>query len=109
VAFWFFFVAWVVVLGLLFFVQVPRGFREARRIVRRLMRLINDPPLTKELAKAEADGRRLSIALERIPSLQRRAERAIETIRTTPLVPPTIGETIRRIRAEIQAFRQALR
>jgi hypothetical protein len=107
--FWFFVVAWLVVLGLLLFVQIPRAFREGRRIVTRVMRLINDLPLTKELAKAEADGRRLSAALERIPPLQRRAEAAIVTIRTTPLVPPAVADVVRQIKAEIRAFRQALR
>jgi hypothetical protein len=107
--FWFFVVAWLVVLGLLLFVQIPRAFREGRRIVTRVMRLINDLPLTKELATAEAAGRRLSAALERIPPLQRRAEAAIVTIRTTPLVPPAVADVVRQIKAEIRAFRQALR
>jgi hypothetical protein len=109
VFFWFFLVAWVIVLGLILFVQLPRAFRDGRRIVTRVLRLVNDPPLTVQLAKAEADNNRLNLALERILPLQRRAEVAIATIRTTPLVPPAIGKVVRQIRAEISAFQQALR
>jgi hypothetical protein len=109
VVFWFFVIAWIAVLGVLLFVVVPRAFREARRIVTRVLRLVNEIPLTKELAKAEADGARITAALERVPALQRRAEVAVATIRTTPLVPPAIGDVVRRIRAEIRSFRQALR
>jgi hypothetical protein len=107
--FWFLVGAWVIVLGSILFVQLPRAFREARRIVTRLSRLINDPPLTKELAQAEVDVLRLGSAQEALAPLQRRAERANSTIRTTPLIPPAIGETLRRIRAEYRAFRRALR
>jgi hypothetical protein len=107
--FWSFVAAWVVVLGLIALVQLPRGYREGRRLVTRVLRLVNEPPLTAELAKAEADTRRLTAALERIPPLQQRAQIALTTIRTTPLIPPAVGQTFRRIRNEIQAFRQALR
>ena len=107
--FWFFVIAWIVVLGVLLFVVLPRAFREARRIVTRSIRLVNELPLTAELAKAEADSGRITAALERVPPLQRRAEAAIVTIRTTPLVPPAAGDVIRRIQAEIRSFRQALR
>lgn len=107
--FWLFVVAWAIVLGLLLLVQLPRGIREGRRIVSRVLRLVNDPPLAKELAKAEADGKRLMGALERIPPLQCRAQGALETIRTTPVVPPSIGVTVRRVRDEIRGFREALR
>jgi hypothetical protein len=107
--FWFFVVAWVVVLGSLLFVVLPRAFREARRIVTRLIRLATALPLTDELAKAEEDSRRITGALERIAPLQRRAEVALATIRTTPLIPPAIGDMVRRVRAEVSAFRQALR
>jgi hypothetical protein len=106
---WFFAGAWVIVLGSIVFVQFPRAFREGRRIYTRVMRLINDPPLTKELAEAEADARRLNAALERIAPLRRRAESAIATIRNTPLIPASVGEMVRRIRSEYRAFRRALR
>lgn len=109
VVFWFFVVAWIVVLGSLLFVVLPRAFREARRIVTRLIRLATELPLTNELAKAEEDSRRITGALERIAPLQRRAEIALTTIRTTPLVPPAIAGAVRRVRAEVRAFRQALR
>jgi hypothetical protein len=107
--FWFFVVAWIAVLGWLVFVVLPRAFREARRIVTRLIRLATELPLTDELAKAEVDSRRITRALERVAPLQRRAEIALTTIRTTPLVPPAIGDVVRRVRAEVRAFRQALR
>jgi hypothetical protein len=107
--FWFFICAWIVVLSLLFFLQLPRAFRDARRIISRVMKLINNPPLEAELAKAEADSRRLNAALDRVPALQGRAQAAIATIRTTPLIPPAIGQVVRRIRAEYRAFRRELR
>ncbi len=108
VVFWFFVCAWIVVLSLIVLVQLPRAFREARRIFTRLMALVKNPPLTAQLAKAEADSRRLTAALERVAPLQRRAQIAIATIRSTPLVPPAIGELVLRIRAEIRAFRKEL-
>jgi hypothetical protein len=107
--FWFLLAAWIVVLGLLFFGVLPRAVRDGRRIVSRLMRLVSESPLPLQLSKAEADLQRINVALERIPPLQRRAQLAIATIRTTPLVPPSIGRVIRQIKAEIRAFREALR
>jgi hypothetical protein len=108
VVFWFFVCAWIVVLSLIVLGQLPRAFRDGRRIVTRLLALVNDPPLNAQLAKAESDSRRLNAALERIAPLQRRAQIAISTIRSTPLVPPAIGEMVLRIRAEIRAFRKEL-
>jgi hypothetical protein len=107
--FWFLLAAWIVVLGLLFFGVLPRAVRDGRRIVSRLMRLVSESPLPLQLSKAEADLQRINVALERIPPLQRRAQLAIATIRTTPLVPPSIVRVIRQIKAEIRAFREALR
>jgi hypothetical protein len=107
--FWFFVAAWLVVLGLLVFGVLPRAVRDGRRIVSRLMRLVDESPLPLQLSRADADLQRINAALERIPPLQRRAQLAIATIRTTPLVPPSIGRVIRQIKAEIRAFREALR
>jgi hypothetical protein len=109
VVFWLFVGAWLVVLGLIGFVQLPRLLHDGRRLVRRVQALVNESPLPLQIAKAEADINRMRRAAERVPELQRRALAAVTLIRTTPLVPRAIGEVAGRIRAELRALGRAAR
>jgi hypothetical protein len=107
-AVWFFAATWVLVAILIAGVLMSAA-REAVRIVKRVLALVNDSPLPLQLAKAEADAARISRALDRIPALVRRADDAAEVIRATPLIPPALVELFARIRREYAAFRAAVR
>jgi hypothetical protein len=106
---WFFVGAWLVVAGIFVFGPLPRAIGHVRRIIRRLLELVDRSPLPLQLAKAEADAQRIHAALARLPALQRRAVAASTVIRTTPLVPPALAHLRRRIETEIRAFVQAAR
>jgi hypothetical protein len=102
VVFWFFLVAWIVVLGLIFLVALPRVVRQGIRIVRRIIGLVNDSPLPAKFAQADADLARINRALDRLPALQERCEAALTSLRTTPLVPQQLaaafGQLVRDVR-----------
>jgi hypothetical protein len=107
--FWGFVAAWVVLLGMLLLVVLPRVVREGLRIFKRVMALVDDQTLAQALLRAEGDAGRITAALERIPALQTRALAAVDTIRTTPIVPPVLAGLIQRVKFEIRAFRHELR
>lgn len=104
-----FLAAWLVVLALIFFVQLPRIAAQAIRIVRRLMAMVSDSPLPGQLAAAEANLDRIQRAGDRLPALIERAQTAVRVIRTTALMPAALGPTIARVKAEIRAFRAEYR
>lgn len=106
---WAFVFAGVVVLALIVFVALPRAVREALRIVKRVLALVDESPLPLQVAKTEADVGRIGHALDQLPGLGRRAEHAAIVIRTTPLIPPAVEAVATRIGREIRAFRTASR
>lgn len=63
------------------FVEVRRILREAKRLIRRLEGYA-ELPIFALLATAEADGERLSRALDAVPDLVDRAQRAWLTVVT---------------------------
>lgn len=107
--FWLFVAAWAIVIGLISCIAIPRAVREAIRIVRRLIELVERSPLPLQLAKAEADMGRIDAAVSRLPELEARANRALLRLRENPLVPPSVIVAVRRIELEIAAFRRASR
>jgi hypothetical protein len=109
VVFWIFVGAWTILALIFIFGVLPRLVGEGGRIVRRILTLIGGSPLTAQLARAELDVNRITSSLERVPALVQRAIAAVAIIRSTPLVPPAIASTIRRIQVEIAAFKRAYR
>jgi hypothetical protein len=105
---WFFAATWILV-AIFIAAFLGSAAREAVRIVKRVLALLNDSPLPLQLAKAEADAARISRAFDRIPALVRRADDAAEVIRATPLIPPALVELVARVRREYVAFRTAVR
>jgi hypothetical protein len=109
VVFWFFVAAWAIVAGSLVFVVLPACVREGSRIVKRVIGLVSGSPLPRKFRTAQDDLDRILRAVNRLPALQRRAEEALEIVRTTPVVPPMLAPIIARTRAEIAALSRALR
>ncbi len=103
--FWVFAVAWVVLLGLILFGALPRAAREGLRVAKRVSALVNESPLPKQIATAQADLGRIESALDALPGLGRRARAAAHCIRSTPLVPPAVLAVAERVRRELRAFR----
>ncbi len=102
--FWSFVVAWAIVLGGLLFVAVPSIAREVQRIVRHIVRLIEDSPIPPRLAEAEAGIDRIGIAVDEFPRLLGRAIDAWTLLRSLPAVPPDLSAAVERARAEVGAF-----
>jgi hypothetical protein len=109
VVFWTFVAAWVVVVALIVFAGLIPAARQAIRIVKRVMALVADSPLPPAVERAGNDARRLNAALDELPDLQTRAKAAVETIQTTPIIPPALSALAARIEREIRAFRLELR
>jgi hypothetical protein len=104
--FWLFVLAWIVVLVLIVFRGLVPAGRQGLRIVRRILALGSESPLPLALAKAEGDADRMNRALDALPRLAQRAVIAVESIRSTTIVPPALGELTARLRREAQAFRR---
>jgi hypothetical protein len=95
--FWLFVAAWVVLLGLVAFMALPRIAREGMRIVKRVLALVNQSSLRVEIARVQGDIARIRAARERLPGLERRAQAALVILRTVSV----------RLQREIRAFQSA--
>ena len=87
--------------------QAARAFREIKRLNERIDGFA-DLPVAKALPRAEANIRRIEEAVDQVEPLVERAKVAIAAIRRGPL-PPGLVAGIRRVSAEIAAFRQVAR
>jgi hypothetical protein len=87
--------------------QAARAFREIKRLNERIDGFA-DLPVAKALPRAEANIRRIEAAVDQVEPLVERAKVAIAAIRRGPL-PPGLVAGIRRVSAEIAAFRQVAR
>jgi hypothetical protein len=83
--------------------QAARALREWKRVQARVDGYA-DLPVVKALAVAERDLRRIEGALAQIAPLVARTQAALVVIRRGP-VPPELTAAIRRVRAEVGAFR----
>ncbi|MEA2719687.1 MAG: hypothetical protein QOJ39_1551 [Candidatus Eremiobacteraeota bacterium] len=99
---WVILIAFVVVLAFAG-AQAARALRELNRFNTRLEELA-DLPLAKALPRAARDVQRIEAAIEQLAPLLERAKAAVAVIKRGPL-PPELTGAIRRVRAEVAAFR----
>jgi hypothetical protein len=86
-------------------VLILSAFRELKRLGARAQAYA-DLPVMHAAARAEADVARIQAAVEQVEPLLIRLLAALEVIRRGPF-PPQFFEAIRRVRAELAAFRGA--
>jgi hypothetical protein len=103
---WAILIALIVILALAG-AQVAHALRELRRFNGRL-EAFADLPVVKALARTEGSIRRIEDAVAQVEPLVERAKIAIAVIRRGPVPPELIG-AIRRVSAEIAAFRSVAR
>jgi hypothetical protein len=103
---WAILIALVVIL-VLAGMQAAGALREIKRLNQRIEGFA-DLPVAKALPRAEANIRRIEVALDQIEPLVERAKIAIAAIRRGPL-PAGLVAGIRRVRDEIAAFRRVAR
>ncbi|MDB5070136.1 MAG: hypothetical protein JWM87_1247 [Candidatus Eremiobacteraeota bacterium] len=87
--------------------QAARALREIKRLNARIEGFA-DLPVAKALPRVEDSIRRIEDAVDEVEPLIERAKVAIAGIRRGPL-PPGLVAGIRRVAAEIAAFRQVAR
>jgi len=83
--------------------QIVRAVRELRRLTARIEQYA-DLPVLRALERGEADVARIEAALAQVEPLVLRLRVALEVIRRGP-VPAQFFAAVRRVRAEITAFR----
>jgi hypothetical protein len=108
VVWWFFAAAWLIVVGLIVFVALPRILRAAMTLVRHILVIGEAGSLQSQISMAEKNSLRINRALDRLPALAVRAQSALTTIRTTPVVPPRLARLAGAVRDEYRAFRRSL-
>jgi hypothetical protein len=103
---WVILIALVVILALAG-AQAARALREMKRLNERIEGFA-DLPVARALPCAEANINRIEEAVAQVEPLVERAKIAIAAIRRGPL-PPGLVAGIRRVIAEVAAFREAAR
>jgi hypothetical protein len=106
IVWWLILLAFVVIL-LLAGMQAARAVRELNRFNDRIDALA-DSPLASAAPRVEAALARIEAAVAQVEPLIERATVAIAIIRRGPL-PPQVVTAIRRVAAELAAFRTAVR